>query len=206
MIVGVMASSKEAIAKKHSSLAKTVGAVVATHGFDLLTGGGRGLMQAVGEEFLKIKPRTGKLISVLRADGRSHLSGRWDDKGNLEAPEPRTTKRIWKANQDNDLAEVRIRTHLPYSGALGDHDLSRNHINILTSDLIVVLPGEVGTFSELRLAWEYDKPIMIFLGDDGTVDGKTAEEIKAEFSGVTLADAEDGLRNWLFERVQLHPR
>jgi predicted Rossmann-fold nucleotide-binding protein len=205
MIVGVMGSSKKATAKKYSSLAKTVGAAVATQGFDLLTGGGLGLMKAVGEEFLKIKPRTGKLISILRADGTSHLSGTWDDKGNLGSPKPRTTKRIWKPNEDNELAEIRICTHLPYSGTLGDHDLSRNHINILTSDLIVILPGGSGTFSELQLAWEYDKPIMIFLGADGSIYEKSAEQINAEFPGITLADTEDGLKDWLFERTKLHP-
>lgn len=200
MIVGVMASGKDKFAQKYSSLAKTVGVAVARQGFHLLTGGGLGLMTTVGDEFLKIKPRTGRLISILRADGTEHLSGTWDENGNPGSPKvgSRTTKRIWRANEDNKLAEILIRTHLPYSGGkLGDHDLSRNHINVLTSDLVVILPGEGGTFKELQLAWEYGRPTMVFLGSDGSVDGKSAKQIVAEFAGTTLADTEDELKSWL---------
>jgi predicted Rossmann-fold nucleotide-binding protein len=207
MIVGVMASGDDDFAKDYNSLAKTVGAAVAMQGFHLLTGGGLGLMKAVGEGFLNIKPRTGRLISILRADGTAHLSGTWDEKtGKVGPPKvgPRTTKRTWKPNQDNKLAEILIRTHLPYSGALGDHDLSRNHINVLTSDLIIILPGGAGTFSELQLALEYERPIAVFLGPYGSVNGKTAEQLKAEFTGVAVADTEDRLKGWLSERTRFH--
>jgi len=47
---------------------------------------------------------------------------------------------------------------------------------------------------------------MIFLGAKGSIGGESAEQIKAEFSGITLADTEDGLKNWLFQRTKLHPR
>src|SRR5262249_31920205 len=159
------------------------------------TGGGLGLMRAVGEEFLNIKPRTGRLISILKADGTAHLNGTWDEHGELSPKKGRSkaTKRTWKPNADNKLAEILIRTHLPYSRDLGDHDLSRNHINILTSDAVIFLPGGFGTFSELQLAWEYDKPILIFLGTDGSINGKGARQIKAEFADITVADTEHGL-------------
>jgi predicted Rossmann-fold nucleotide-binding protein len=214
MIVGVMAAGDDETAAKYNSLAKTVGAVVARQGFHLLTGGGLGLMQVVGEEFLSIKPRTGRLISILRAAGTTHLTGTWDkcgscalDKNGKLIPNKdrrKGTKRICKPNEDNELAEILIRTHLPYSGNLGDHDLSRNHINVLTSDVIVVLPGGSGTFSELRLAWAYDKPILIFLGAHGRINKKSAEQIKAEFTGITAADTERGLSDWLFKQTKAH--
>ena len=41
--------------------------------------------------------------------------------------------------------------------------LSRNHINILTSDAIVALPGGAGTASEVALALSYGRPIVAFL-------------------------------------------
>ena len=44
---------------------------------------------------------------------------------------------------------------------------------------------------------------MIFLGAKGSIGGESAEQIKAEFSGITLADTEE---NWLFQRTKLHPR
>ena len=203
MIVGVMATSQQSTTEKYRSLAEAVGAVVAANGFHLLTGGGLGLMQIAGKEFLHTKGRAGKLISVLRAKGTDHLTESWDSKGNLKLNErgrgasAKETVRPWKANEDNKLAEILIRTHLPYSGELGEHDLSRNHINILTSDLIVILPGGIGTLSELRLAYEYDKPTAVFLGVDGPVGRKGAEQIKTEFTGVIVADTADRLQDWL---------
>src|SRR5689334_16120704 len=133
MIVGVMASGDESSAKKHDRLAKQVGSAIAELGFHLLTGGGGGLMATVGQSFLdekrkllRAKRRAGNLISILRAK---------------ELPQVRKDgKRNWKANADNGLGEIVIRTHLPLSGNNGTDPLSRNHINALTADLVVVLP------------------------------------------------------------------
>jgi predicted Rossmann-fold nucleotide-binding protein len=54
-IVGVMASGDESLAKKHEGLAKQVGSAIAELEFHLLTGGGGGLMKAVGKAFLDTK-------------------------------------------------------------------------------------------------------------------------------------------------------
>ncbi len=56
--------------------------------------------------------------------------------------------------------EIAIATHLPLSGAQGEDPLSRNHINILSADMIVALPGGAGTLSEVRLAQRYRKPLI----------------------------------------------
>jgi predicted Rossmann-fold nucleotide-binding protein len=61
--------------------------------------------------------------------------------------------------------ELAIYTHLPYSGTQGAHDLSRNHINVLSSAAIVALPGEAGTASEVALAVRYGKPVIAFSPD-----------------------------------------
>jgi predicted Rossmann-fold nucleotide-binding protein len=213
MIVGVMASGKAAIAAEHNALAETVGDVIAREGFDLLTGGGQGLMKTAGQAFKTVNQRTGKLISVLRAKKQNHLTGSWDDNGTLNnAQVPRTpgTKRHWSAKENNELAEIVIRTHLPYSGELGDHDLSRNHINILTSDLIVILPGGSGTLSELKLANEYGSRIMIFLGKAGKIDeksfvdllrwlngGKQVPNPTETFPKITQGESRKELKDWL---------
>ena len=158
MIVGVMASGDDSLAKKHGKLAQTVGGTIAELGFHLLTGGGGGLMEAVAQAFVNQKQRTGKSITILRAEGQTHLTSDWTEGGELkELKKARATKRSWKPRKDNKLGEIVIRTHLPYSGKLGLHDLSRNHINALTSDLIVVLPGDTGTYSELQLVVEYKR-------------------------------------------------
>jgi predicted Rossmann-fold nucleotide-binding protein len=133
-------------------------------GFHLLTGGGGGSMATVGQAFLKkkrrllkAKRRAGNLISILRAKDLPQLK--------------KDGRRSWKANADNGLGEIVIRTHLPLSGNKGSDPLSRNHINALTADLVVILPGGSGTLSELQLAWEYRKNVMILL-EKGKWEGK----------------------------------
>ena len=103
-------------------------------------------------------------------------------------------KRNWKTNADNRLGEIVIRTHLPLSGNKGTDALSRNHINALTADYVVVLPGGAGTLSELQLAWEYGN-----LGE-GDVAGRTAEELTRDFGGIEVARSERELRSWLKSR------
>jgi predicted Rossmann-fold nucleotide-binding protein len=197
MIVGVMASGDDSLVKKHEKLAQTVGGTIAELGFHLLTGGGGGLMEAVGQAFLDQKQRTGKSISILRPKDTTHLTSDWNNKGELKEPrKERETKRIWEPRKDNKLGEIVIRTHLPYSGDLGLHDLSRNHINALTSDLVVVLPGEEGTYSELKLAWQYHKDIMIFLGE-GKLWKKTTEELVSNFQGISVGYIKTDLEDWL---------
>jgi len=75
MIVGVMASGKkEPLEDEEKRLANEVGTAIAELGYHLLTGGGGGLMETVGQAFLsskqelaKAKKPTGSLISILRA-------------------------------------------------------------------------------------------------------------------------------------------
>jgi predicted Rossmann-fold nucleotide-binding protein len=55
MIVGVMASGKEPLEDQVKRLANDVGTAIAELGYHLLTGGGGGLMKAVGKAFLKKK-------------------------------------------------------------------------------------------------------------------------------------------------------
>jgi predicted Rossmann-fold nucleotide-binding protein len=189
MIVGVMASGDESLAKKHKALAKEVGSTVAELRFHLLTGGGDGLMKAVGGAFLAKKKElakanrpTGSLISILRAEKLPEL----DDQ----------RKRKWQPHADNGLGEIVIRTHLPYSGNRGSDPLSRNHINALTADLVVILPGGSGTLSELQLAWEYGKDILIYICEEN-VGGKTSEDLRKDFRDIEIGDNEQKLWSWL---------
>jgi SLOG cluster4 family len=222
MIVGVMTTSDPEFTKKYSELASSVGATIAEGGFHLLTGGGRGLMEIVGKAFKNTK-RKGLLINILRAKGTKHLTGPWDkDSGKLKLKEldeePRNkrdilpvkkktkvVKRAWEATENNKLGEITIRTHLPYSSDKGELDLSRNHINVLTSDAVIVLPGGDGTLSELTLACEYGRPVAVFLGADGSVGGPGAKELKAKFSGIKLAD-EKNIRGWLLQQEKKMPK
>jgi SLOG-like protein len=80
--------------------------------------------------------------------------------------------------------ELAIYTHLPYSGDRGKERLSRNHINVLSCDAIVALPGGAGTASEVSLAVQYRKPIIVFSSDEARVGHFSPDAPRA----VTLND------------------
>jgi predicted Rossmann-fold nucleotide-binding protein len=71
-----------------------------------------------------------------------------------------------KPGYPNEFVELAIHTHLPYSGLQGTHDLSRNHINVLSCRAIIALPGEHGTASEVSLALQYEKPVVAYASDN----------------------------------------
>ena len=141
-VIGVMGSGVE----RHDTLAGAVGTWIAGQGFHLLTGGGEGVMAAVGEAFAAVPEHRGLIIGVLPSD---------DDAQRCHAP----------AGYPNRWVELAIRTHLPLSGARGTAPLSRNHINVLTADVVVALPGGPGTASEVRLATRYGRPCVAFVAD-----------------------------------------
>ena len=129
-------------AHAHRELAAPLGRGLAHLGVHLLTGGGPGVMAAVSRAFAEVGDRAGLVIGVLPLRD-----------GILET-EP-------AARYPNRWVEIPIRTHL---GGLGADPLSRNHVNVLTSDVVVALPGSVGTASEVDLAIAYRRPTVL-LGD-----------------------------------------
>ena len=144
--IGVMGSGSS----EHETDATVVGQILADLGVNLLTGGGPGVMRAVSRAFTQHPRRRGICIGIIPC----------------ASVEDRLTP---KPGYPNEFVELAIRTHLPYSGQLGTHDLSRNHINILTCTAIVALPGEHGTASEVELALRYGRPVVAYAGDEGLV-------------------------------------
>lgn len=133
--------------ERHDALAGPLGRWIARRGCHLLTGGGGGVMHAVSEAFASVPQRAGLVLGILKgwpqADGR------------VEGAAP------------NPWVELPIRTHLPLSGAEGTDAASRNHINVLTADVVVGLPGGEGTRSEMVLAVRYGRPVIAYLGAGG---------------------------------------
>lgn len=170
-VVGVMGSGTRELA----TLAEAAGRVVARGGHHLLTGGGNGVMLAAARAFTSVAGRPGLSMGIVRADGTGHLG---------EDARPRA----YRARGPNPYVELPIFTHLPDSGTRGKSTASRNHINVLSSTVVVVLPGDDGTASELDLALEYGRPVILFLGDDGRVAGRTARELQERW-GTRLAVA-----------------
>ena len=136
----------------HTERARRVGEWIARAGYHLLTGGGAGVMAAVTEAFVGVEERRGLAIGILPA-----AAG-----GSAGAARP---------GYPNPWVEIAVRTHLHEVGAHGAGPASRNHLNVLTSDVVIVLPGSAGTASEARLAERYGRPCIAWLADRGDVPG-----------------------------------
>ena len=150
-VVGVMGASRE----PHSERSRRVGAWIARAGYHLLTGGGPGVMAAVTEAFVAAPDRRGLAIGVLpaRRPGADGQAGQ---------PPP---------GYPNPWVEIAIGTHLDRLGARGGDEGSRNHVNILSSDAVIFLPGSAGTASEARLAVRYGRPSIAWLDARAQIPG-----------------------------------
>jgi uncharacterized protein (TIGR00725 family) len=152
IIVGVMGSGNDPTRE----FAEPLGCWLAQQGYDLLTGGGSGVMEVVSRAFFHVPERAGRILGVLPAvpDGDSF------------SPPP---------GYPNRWVELPIRTHLTARGEQGGAVDSRNHINILSSDIIIALPGSFGTASEVKLAQRYRKPVIAFVKQRSDIPGLSNE-------------------------------
>ncbi|MER8400446.1 hypothetical protein [Mesorhizobium sp. M1348] len=126
----------------YPELSEPVGKLLAQSQVNLLTGAGGGVMAEVSKFFVNSTARRGKCLGVVPSKTNSH--------------EPKDER------YPNEFVEVPIYTHLggedPYSST------SRNHVNVLTADGVVALPGKKGTLAEINLAITYGVPRVAFLG------------------------------------------
>lgn len=155
-IVGVMGSGTF----EHDDIAGPLGGWLAGLPVHLLTGGGPGVMTAVSRAFSAVAGRRGAVIGVI--PGAATEAG--------YAP---------KAGYPNPFVEIPVFTHLPLSGDQGCEPLSRNHINVLSADLIIALPGGAGTLSEATLALRYGKPLVALLPTGTDLPGLPADVPRA---------------------------
>ncbi len=132
----------------------------------------------------------GVVIGVVKA-------GKVDD----QDKEKKGDKRVYRMGKLNEHVEIPIFTHLPESSK---SPASRNHINVLTSDALVFLPGGEGTRSELELAAEYDLvPMILFLGSE-TIDGRFSDKLKSKRApAATIAKDEAALEAELRRVLEL---
>jgi len=138
-IVGVMGSGTT----EWDELAAPLGTWIAQSGHDLLTGAGKGVMLSVSRAFSGTKGRTGRCIGIVPTMPDAVLGF---------AP---------LAGYPNPFIDLPILTPLPRRepGATAEA-LSRNHVNVLTSDIVIALPGGHGTLDEISLALRYARPVM----------------------------------------------
>ena len=100
-----------------------------------------------------------------------------------------------KDGYPNQWVEIPVQTHLPLSGEHCTQPLSRNHINVLTSDVVVALPGEAGTLSEVELAVMYERPVIAFIEAD--------EEIPGLPDSVPIASSLEGVKSFVVAQLGL---
>ncbi|WP_332747793.1 DNA-binding protein [Hydrogenophaga sp.] len=140
-VIGVMGSGS----RPWNRLATPLGAWIAKAGHHLLTGGGQGVMASVGKAFHGHPGRRGCAIGVLPT---------------LADPERGYLPLVGYPNAHVD---IRIVTPLPRRAASDPPDLlTRNHVNVLSSDVVVALPGAHGTRDEVRLCLQFRKPVIGF--------------------------------------------
>jgi predicted Rossmann-fold nucleotide-binding protein len=138
-IIGVLGSGTE----EHRARVEPLARWIAERGFHLLTGAGGGVMRAAAEAFVAVEGRAGLSLGIVPG---AVVDGAW-------SPKP---------GYPNPAVELPILTHLPLSGAKGTEPMSRNHLNVLTAQALVALPGGMGTVSEVVLARRYGKPVILF--------------------------------------------
>ena len=116
---------------------------IATQNYHLLTGGGAGVMAAASQAFCQVEKRAGVCLGILPtdSDGRNFIPCN---------------------GYPNPWVELSIISPLSRFQGGDTAQLSRNHICILSSDIVVALPGNKGTKNEVELAILFDKPIILF--------------------------------------------
>ncbi len=172
-VAGVMGSGVDPCEPRAAGL----GNMLAQLGVHLLTGGGGGVMASVSRAFFETPGRGGSVIGILPCQPDDPLCRA-------------------KAGYPNEWVEISIATHLPLSGPRGTELLSRNHINILSSNAVIALPGGPGTVSEVALALRYHRPVVAYLTDRSELLGLSDSVAVAS----TLPEIERFLRaslDWL---------
>lgn len=169
-IIGVMGSGREEYREWVVPLARWL----AEHGYDLLTGAGEGVMRVAAEAFVAVSGRRGLSLGIVPGEV---VDG-------VYRPQ---------AGYPNPSVELPVYTHLPLRGARGQEPMSRSHVNVLTPQALVFLPGGPGTLSEAELAVHYRKPAMLF-GPE--------REFRRFPAPLERTDSLERICDWLLERVR----
>jgi uncharacterized protein (TIGR00725 family) len=167
-IVAVVGSGADLRTEERSAPFQ-LGRWLAGMGWHLLTGGGGGVMEAAAEGFCSVN-RDGLAIGIIPA---GKPGGRYP----------------------NPWIELAIRTHLVGADPKG-HD-SRNHINILTCDVLVIFPGGSGTRAEVELALGRRplSPMAACLRASETVGGLDRASLVA--AGIEVRENVQDVIGWL---------
>lgn len=167
-IVAVFGSGSS-ISEDQKKRAQDVGSYIAERGYHILTGGGAGIMEEAAKGFVAVPNRVGMSIGIIPAGKPSN-------------------------KYPNAWIEIPIQTHLEGVDPISSR--SRNHINVLSADVVVALPGSSGTRAELLLANRtYHRPTIAFLVGDESIGESSSSELQRD--GVRVADSLDAVRQFI---------
>lgn len=138
-IIGVMGSHQD----EWEILAEPIGQIIAEFGYHLLTGAGAGVMTAASRGFVSVKEREGLCIGIIPTV---------DSQGKDIDPE----------TYPNPYIEIPIVTPLGVKALSDSMPFSRNHVNIMSSNAVIILPGSHGTKNEASLCLQFGKPCLYF--------------------------------------------
>ncbi len=157
-------------------------------------------MAAVSKSFYDTPNRQGLVIGILPCDeslkkpkDRYPTPKDGHPTPRDEHPTPKDGYPTPKDGYPNQWVEIPVLTHLPLSGERGTDPMSRNHINVLTSDVIVALSGDAGTLSEVRLAVRYERPVIAFVESD--------QEIPGLPDSIPISSTLEGVRTFVLPRL-----
>ena len=119
-----------------------LGHMLAEEGFNLITGAGGGVMCSVSKAFAEHTERRGKVIGIIPTI---------DYQG----------EKLSKETYSNEFIDIPILVPLDIRAQNDKMPYSRSHVNIMSADAVVVLPGQHGTQNEVSLALMYEKPIIL---------------------------------------------
>ena len=189
-IIGVFGQGTP-ISADRARLAHKVGTLVAGLDAHLLTGGGYGVMEAAAEGFVAVSSRAGLSIGIVPCNPN----------GPFDSPDRDLDDRPYP----NPFVEIAIMTPLPPLVPNWRHTPARNHVNVLSADAIIALPGDNGTRNELDMAAEYEgesirprderRTVLI-----GPIESFTPEHRDLFIHAATLGDVESHLRRVLAAR------
>ena len=162
----------------YPQLTRPIGEWLAARGYDLVHGGGEGVMAGVSKAFAETPDREGQILGIIPAAQPCDTPKR---RANYSSPK----------GYPNPFVDIPIYTHLHLSGDSGKEIASRNAIIILTADVLIAFPGQAGTRSEIQLALEYGKPLVILNPDH--------EWDEFRQSTATMAKTVEEVLGWLEE-------
>lgn len=146
--IGIIGSGKQSWKEYSQPLARWI----ALQNYHLLTGAGKGVMASASEAFYRVEKRKGVCVGIVPTIPHTKLGF------------------IPKENYPNPWVEIAIKSPLPTFDGSDPQQVSRNYICVLSSDLLVALPGNKGTRNEIDLAIRFQKPLILFAPESEMLD------------------------------------